>query len=152
MFVSQLCKGCRADLGDVDMHMSVDTYTPSDQGLGPDEGWLGHRGPYRGFQMRPTDVYELSVIRYTHRTNTLGVRWTCIHELMHLHLLANGLDQMRGGWDTHWTKGGTHLYAHNQRGGDRYGMWTCIHVLLHVNHLAKVWGQMRVAVHRSTQG
>ena len=61
--------------GEVDMHISNGTCTPSDQGVGPDQGCLGK---YSGFQ------------RYTYVSaklcegvgGHLGVRWACKHALI----------------------------------------------------------------------
>ena len=70
-----------------------------------------------------------------------GVRWTCTHVLMYIHILNKVWDQMRGDRHTHGA-----IFRHTclctimQRGGVK---WTYIHLLRHVNTLTKVWDQRK---------
>ena len=78
-----------------------------------------------------------------------GVRWTNIHVVMHINLLAKGWDQKRCGWSMQTGHTGVYvcmqLCKENGAGvRQTWGVkWKCIHVLMHVHLLAKGWDQKR---------
>ena len=68
------------------MHSCNDACTPSDQGVRPDEAKTCTQGH--------TGVHML-ICSYAKGVGQTGKdRWTCIHVLMHVHLLTKVWDQM----------------------------------------------------------
>ena len=69
----------------VDLHTHTAACTHSNQGVGPDDGdWDMHTG------------IQMLVCNYAKVVEQMwGVRWTCIHVLMYVHILTKMWDQMR---------------------------------------------------------
>ena len=91
---------------------------------------------------------------------TLGVRWICIHVLMHVHILTKVWKQKWGHWDTTTVPQGAPRLWYNYLKGVKQTLsvrWTCIHVLIHVHILIMVWDHKQgdwdkhTLLHRGTQ-
>ena len=61
-----------------------------------------HVGPHMGAHVACS--YEKEV------EQTWGIRWICIHVLMHVHILPKVWDQERGEWDT---RKGPYMFIHS---------------------------------------
>ena len=64
-----------------------------------------------------------------------GVKWTCIHVLMYVHIITEVWNQRRGDWDINVDHTGAHMFTHNyaKRMEQRWGVrWTSIHVLVYI--------------------
>ena len=87
----------------MDMFTCTNACTHSNLEMGLEEGRLGHSN---NATWEHTFLYN-----YAKGVKlTWGVMWTCIHVVMHVHILTKVWDQMRGYWDVHTgPHRGTHL-------------------------------------------
>ena len=74
------------------MHIYTDTCTPSHQSVEPDKGCMGHA-------YRATQGYMCLWETMQRGEEYLGMQVTCIHVLMHAHLLTKVWSQIKGGWN-----------------------------------------------------
>ena len=96
-----------------------------------------------------TDVYRYSKVwdqnrcdQDLHKGPQSGFRLTCIHKLMHVHILIKVWDYNRGGRTCTRTHTGKHMFEYKYAKGveQNWGVrLTCIHLLMYVHILSKVW-------------
>ena len=141
---TQLWNGGGTDrVSQVDMHICTDAFTHLNQGLGPDEGLLGHA----------YGATEGRICLHATMQSSWEDKWsqvdmpTCTDACAHSSQCVGPDEGWLGNacWTTQRNKC---LYRNMQRGDHMWGArWTCAHVLMHVHILTKIWDCKRGVWH-----